>query len=645
MIEYLLVYYSFLLILVFIGAGIFLIVRRKVNLTFFEALLLIFLNGYIVTITSFSLYQTGFTSINFLYIVLFMFGWFELTKMPPVTPKRPLVNWGHVLVLFIVSLFCFSLCYFTISNTSGYFQFEYSHRDYILYAKVSKYLSLTGQENGFFNLNELDTYYNGPDPYHYFDLWGASVASHFFGINHYLSLRLVVYPLFYFLCFVAVSCVFKKPDFFKLILGFISLWLGGIYFDFFQSNAFLNNLTSLSYNLFHPSPYKLSYFYLYFLCSYLLFSKGHTSLSIICLLGLTVANIITGPAIFLALLLVAAVLIYDKQMNRKDTYRTIAIIFLTATLFIVFYGVLRTDRAGMAGAEISSPAKLLEDTFSLASLKTQLNIIGGTSMFLIILYFPMALLLVHRRSISRLISDLWKPLPLFVLSCVLFSILLWTLLYAEVNSSQVFYNVSIPMINVTFSLLFLRTYADRGKFDSTLPNIVVAIFILFVIANNVQHSFSHIVNEKHQPHSAEYLENVEAAVDHGSLVASLKAPSEMTNMYFKHNVAYPLGDYFVLFDKNINSINVGDLDTPIDSTSKMNYVRSIKAVRNGFYYRFANFPENKDLTRDELLAKFLDTFDIKYLIVSKEAETPQFLKEKAKETFIDSKSGEQFLVF
>src|SRR5690606_1784313 len=106
---------------------------------------------------------------------------------------------------------------------------------------------------------------------------------------------------------------------------------------------------------------------------------------------------------------------------------------------------------------------------------------------------------------------------------------------------------------------------------------------------------------------------------------------------------YPLGNYLFLFDRNINSININDLNTPIDSSSTMNLIRSNKAIRDGLYYRFANFDENQFLNKDELLITFLEKFDIRFVIISKYAKTPEIILINTKKFIQDSISGEKFI--
>lgn len=140
-------------------------------------------------------------------------------------------------VVFFYGLACFS-----IYTPNSFIPFSYNNSDYIYYAKNAKYISITGQENGFNFLSVLDSYYNGIELYHFFDLWGSSLTNHLFGTNHYLNLILIIYPTFYFLVFIGAVCMFQKPNWVNVLLAFVIIWWGGFFLDVFQQIPLLKNL-------------------------------------------------------------------------------------------------------------------------------------------------------------------------------------------------------------------------------------------------------------------------------------------------------------------------------------------------------------------------------------------------------------------
>lgn len=642
MILYFVNYLAFLLVIGTVGISILLVVIRKFKLTLFESLLISLFSGYVISITIFSIIQTEFKTVNIFYILLFVFGLREVLRLPSIHRiKITNVELKYGLWLLGSIVFFYGLAYYSFYTSDSFISFNYNHPDYILYAKIAKYISITGEENGFNHLNLLDSYYNGPEPYHFFDLWGSSLTKYLFGINHYLGLRLIIYPTFYFTFFVAVICLFQRLSWFKLLLAFVLIWWGGFFLDIFQSVPLLENLNNISANLFTSGLYKLSFFYVFILSGYLLYRKQHYGLVVICFLGLTIANIITAPTLLSVLFIVIIISYLHKVINKYSlfTYFTYLVIF--SILLAAFYSVFKGERAGLAGAEITSPLALLQESFSIQNLRTQRNIILGSVIYLLVLYFPIIFILLKRRSLITI-----KNLPLFfVITVVFISMSIWAVLFYELNSSQIFYNISTATINVSAIILIISSF-DNGVLLFKTKSISVwgiNILILFTLGINVIKSIDGINKKNEQKHSSEYLKKVFESIPENELIATLKSPKQMEGMHSKYNAVYPLGNYLFLFDKNINSVNISDLNTPIDSTSKMNIIRSHKAIRDGLFYRFAQLNENKDLSRSDLTIKFLEEFDIKFLVASKNVELPQILVINAKNTITDSLSGERFI--
>ena len=75
----------------------------------------------------------------------------------------------------------------------------------------------------------------------------------------------------------------------------------------------------------------------------------------------------------------------------------------------------------------------------------------------------------------------------------------------------------------------------------------------------------------------------------------------------------------------------------------MNLERSLKAVRDGIFYRYSKFPENTHLNEEELMAKFVKQYDIRYLLVQKGAKLPSLFEKRAKSILVDPLSGERFV--
>ena len=129
-----------------------------------------------------------------------------------------------------------------------------------------------------------------------------------------------------------------------------------------------------------------------------------------------------------------------------------------------------------------------------------------------------------------------------------------------------------------------------------------------------------------------------------ALIASLKGSEDMIDLYAKSNAVYTLGDYLFLYNKNAYTVNIGDLSTPIDSSSYMNLARNMKAVKEGMFYRYSKLRENRSLSEASLIENFLNKFRIRYIIVSRNAELPVRISDKVETVVSDPISGEKFIV-
>lgn len=640
MITYFLIYIAFLLFIGLIGFGGFFLLRNKIKLDFFQLLLSSIFIGYIISITSFSIIATGFLTVNVFYLVLLLFSLKEILREPYNAESTFVeINYKFILIIFGSALFFFGIAFYSVSNPKGFIPFYYNSEDYILYAKIAKYLSETGQENGFNHLNILDSYYNGIEPYHFFDLWGASLLNEFSGISHYLGLRLIIYPMFYFLFFIGTICLFKRKTYLNLLIAFLIIWLGGFFISIIEYNSCFRFLSELSLNLFSPGRYKLSYFYVFILISFLLFQNKQYIFALLCFLGLSIANIISAPTILITLFLINIVSLKLKFVSKKFFLKIFFYLIIFSVLFLLFFTIFKGERSGLAGAEITTPLKLIRESISIQDLRTQRNIIVSSLIYLLFLYFPFIFLIrIYRsRSINILL--------IIVLLLIVISLATWALLFYELNSSQIFTNFSIPALNV-FAII-LVVYGINNEMLSFKKNsklsISLILLLFIIIGVNIINTYSQISKQKIQLHTNNYLREVCNSIKEGELVASYKSSKDMSGMHSKYNAVYPLGSYLFLFNKNVNSVNISDLDTPIDTTSNMNINRSYKAIRDGLFFRFSKMAKNENLNKDELIMKFIKDYNIKFIISSKKAILPQVLNKNIKKMIIDPLSGEKFI--
>jgi hypothetical protein len=129
---------------------------------------------------------------------------------------------------------------------------------------------------------------------------------------------------------------------------------------------------------------------------------------------------------------------------------------------------------------------------------------------------------------------------------------------------------------------------------------------------------------------------------------SIKDASVLEDIFSKYNAAYPLGDYLTLMNDSISVVNIGDFDTPIDSSSVMNQYRSAKAIQNGIFYKTVMAATKSVRPGQEALghyqAEFVRDHDIQFLIMSAKSVLSQTLVPIADTVLVDARSGERFVI-
>ena len=645
MILYFIIFISWLVGLFLIGSLIsFLFLNTRFNPNPYELILRNTFLGYILIIVLQSVISTEFKTVNLILILLMVFSVIEIKKYKVKSiVKTNDLNFNNLLILIVISAALFIYSWFLIYNPDAFIKFQGTD-DYILYGKISRFIALTGNENGFNVLNTMDKFYNGPEPYHYFDLWGAACVSNLFKINNFISLKLIIYPTFYFLYALGILALINRSSYKIVFLLFALLMIGGLSFDFQSNISFLDNLKNISFNLLNPGFSKLSYFYVFIISSYLLYKNNYFTLSFLCILSLPVANVITFPTVLPVLFVILAISYFTKSTDRKIIYQCLIYLAVFVIAFISFYVLLKRQSSGFAGTDISSPQKLLSENIRFINFSRQRNIFLASILGIIILYMPFFLILIGDRKKNQ-ISKLKANAPLlFVISGILISILVWCVLYIELNSRQIHQNLSIPLLNIAFSIYIIEIINRNNLFKPFKFSILnlSLIFVMILIAQNFIKTIRIDKFKIYETHSAEYLSQIQNKIIPNSLIASLRE-AEPVETNSKYNSGYTLGDYLFLMKENVYPVNVGDLNILIDSTSALNLYRSEKVISVGIFYRYSQFPENKNLSKDELIEKFLKKYNIQQMIVSENAEIPKTVLPYIVELITDRISNERFV--
>ncbi len=356
MVSHLLAFYAWILVLFAAGHFISRVVANAPNTGFYSTLLRNVFTGYVAVVIIHSIIQTGFQTVNLVMLLIAVLLCIEVRRTSFEQHNKFTVTTKEVITVLVASTLLFLIPWLTISNNDSYLGFFYTETDYILYSRIAQSLLINGNENGFTILNQLDSYYTNPEPYHFFDIWGAATVSRLTTLNVFPSLITIVYPTFYLLAFAGYMALLKKNNSWTPFAAFLLLFVGGITLSFINIHPFFQSLSNLSYSLVSPKIYKLSYFYAFLVPAFLVYRSGHTKLAVLICLGLPVANIITLPTVVPALILFLVFLYIRFPQHRKTTILSLGYTLTISLAIVLFYALNQRQSAGLAGAAIYSAA-------------------------------------------------------------------------------------------------------------------------------------------------------------------------------------------------------------------------------------------------------------------------------------------------
>jgi hypothetical protein len=265
---------------------------------------------------------------------------------------------------------------------------------------------------------------------------------------------------------------------------------------------------------------------------------------------------------------------------------------------------------------------------------------------LIVLYFP-----VIGGVIYLLLKKKVKAVPdsivlLFVIVTISVASIAWSLLYLDLNAVQLFSNISIVLLNVIFSISLISIY--RHEFFAQLTTKIIFFLAMLPVIIQLYRTISWTPQKT--AHSAAYLHSISMEVKVNQLRSgvSIKSPDVLQDLFSKYNAVYPLGDYLTLMDDNISIVNIGDFNTPIDSSSALSYKRSLKALESGLFYRqVLNATGGMQPDAETIEARqiaFITENHIEFIVLSANAALPQGLLGKVAKMYTDELTREKFVV-
>jgi len=569
------------------------------------------------------------------FVILGVFAFFY--KQTSQVKKLNLKNLAFIfLESFIINAFIFIVFAFFIYNSG---KIVPPHPDFVFYGKTAYYMLNFHQES-----KQLEYFYpkmNNPIPYHYFEMWLTSFFHWLFKSNTILTLCLVVFPLATstaYWAFKVLFSYFQINEILGYILSFLFLFIAGIFLGFYKSISFLAYIDVFAQNNFQYP--RIIFINISILWTVILFLKKQNIQAILILLSLPVISITTAPAVFTGIVLYAIFYYFFFEKNITILLKMISPAFLLAFYIGGFY-VFSSFFSGES--DLAKGFSQNTQAFDFQYFKTVLNIILGTGIQHIILYFPfITLLILHFKSFKVFFNFLKKnPFIILFLLIEVLGLFVWGVLHRSTDGVQAFSNFSTPLLNTLMVILMIISLAQLQGLKKKITWAIIALFLVVNIFNTFKHS------PNPPPQTEEYIEKTQEILsERKNKVGVLLTNSKNYNSELIVNLDFATyANHLALSSSKFHLLPISIFDIPLDTT-EARFQQNRATVINTSFYRFTTKQKQSNTFKsiEQSQIDFIKKHKIEYVIATANTQLSPLLKEKVKKEIIDKNTGERFIL-
>jgi hypothetical protein len=616
--------------------------------TFYSLLL-----GSIVCSTAQAIWATKGQTVHSAFILLgFAFLYFRNQQPKVVIDKAYKLK--KQLILFLSTLFLVSLGLYAWEACwlfqSGKFPYVVPFKDIALYALISDYIGLTGIENRLKYYNLIDQSYQHLQLYHYFSLWSTNFVTKFFGGMSMNNYSLVVVNQLVLTAFAGIAGFWEhlkqgQIKWWQLALAALFLFINTFTFEFYQSIHFLRHIHEFYFPLFDFVGKKVSYYYPFYIGFFILAANKRYIDAIIVGLCLPIATVTVLPSI--AGGFVATVFIWGVWQKYEWKKIAILLLLILSSIFSIFIinKIFGSPEVSTSKLPLQN---LLNGLFSIQQYRTYFNIIVGTNIHFIVVYFPYLAVLCfwawqHKATLIR--EESYKFMLLFLFCIVEITLVIWALLMKEQNSFQLVMLNLLPLLSCTLTFFFIRGFAQFNISKWTY-GIVTTLLVV-----NFYHLYINQLGAKGNKYTEDYLVAIQELVNTNQITATggaLLHVSEYNSNYVKIPAYEQVGGYLGLMMTTQATYSLSDMEIPeaMSLLNKDEYQTTEEInIALGAFFRFVK-QQNKQKTFvsiDQSKREFMKKHNFSYLIARKGVDIRAFGDLISKE-IVDSKSGERFIV-
>jgi hypothetical protein len=546
----------------------------------YPSILIYLLTGILAWGTASSIFITRGKTI-FLFVVpvialyLFLFRKSKHTEEQPIfnsiSPNPALQLLKLALLLLGIYTFFFVISYDFQNNA-----WKIVHNDFLYYAKVAWHIGKHGIESAVFLPPEVTT---TPPllPYHYMELW-LTYIFYTLGIasTTYVSLLLIVYPLFLFSTVIAIaSLVMFNRGHFPLIQALLLSSVTGIYIPIYKNIHIFRYIANLFITPWTHSKVSIPFL---FLASYLVISfiprlKTYRYLPLLLLPFVYTTMLPTWCIASVGLLLY----LWLRKKHTKFWAFLFCFVVCTASI-LLFYTFTATEF-------MQSTQRGIGRLLTLSGLRLLFNITIGNFLRLGLLYAPWLVCIFFLWKESRKVYSvqylLWQEPITYLITSIISSALTWGILQTQVDAFQFITNFGVPASALLIILL------NTKLLPNTKNHIVKGAILLLVL-------FSFIIPPiRFHRYSLNYPHHAVAKLKDFSKTAACYLPQKGSDSFYSLNenlcitcnhprLYYPEFYSIQIYPVDIESIPPDDLNYEdkkqiLESRAFAYYIRSLKS--------------------------------------------------------------------
>ena len=588
--------------------------------------------GLLTTITLFAVIKTNFNTI-FLGVIILMisyviyFFYFLPNNKFNFNVKKLLPKYNELKVLLVLIFIC--LIYFFIQSSLfyNYPLNNFPPMDFLFYASVIQCLGQYGIET-INNVIYPFTYTDIATPYHYIDLWFATLYFYVFGVKSleaYVVITTTILSSLLFIGMISIVSKLTKSKYLIFIAGF------AIYVTYFDFTNWLGGFASMTWAV--MSNPKFMFIGLVFIWYFIEVLNNNNSKSyLFILLLLPVFNIIYAPALYLTL---GSITLFYYLMHRTRRNIFLLLVVLISAFFIfIFYKYNSSETTIQLNL-----LNLLKRSLHFSFIYRIWDVVKDVVISYAILWAPLLLLTFFNYKKSIQIIKETKTIFSITLLLVFWGLVIWNILYDLYDSFQFFF-----LTLIGFSLLsIVSVFLVFSKLDTLFLKRLMIVFIftvcVFFTYNMFQIPGFYIYTDN--PNSIEYVDQVQKKIkekqNFNYIGVNIKSTQERIN---SRNSYGKITNYFITNYDGFYTVCLNPNSEFGNNTQDNTYNHVTDPAA------FQEYLKNKgsmNKSTEQIYVDYIKENKIEYLVLDKNVELPGVFCSMVDTILIDKKSGESFV--